>query len=60
MGPIFATLTFILTCYHANMAESNRLFKVDMVDESKFDVKLNLWALIVPRQICKAATRILE
>ncbi|KAH9620160.1 hypothetical protein KSS87_022554 [Heliosperma pusillum] len=31
-----------------------------MVDESKFDVKFNLWALIVPRQICKAATRILD
>ncbi|XP_074278581.1 tRNA (guanine(37)-N(1))-methyltransferase 2 isoform X2 [Silene latifolia] len=31
-----------------------------MVDESKFDVKFNLWALRVPREICKAATRILD
>ncbi|KAK9706074.1 hypothetical protein RND81_07G102700 [Saponaria officinalis] len=31
-----------------------------MLDESKFDVKFDLWALRVPREICKAATRILN
>uniref|UniRef100_A0A7C9DJF3 tRNA (guanine(37)-N1)-methyltransferase n=1 Tax=Opuntia streptacantha TaxID=393608 RepID=A0A7C9DJF3_OPUST len=31
-----------------------------MLDESKFDVKFDLWALRVPREICKSATRILN
>ncbi|PON73356.1 SAM-dependent methyltransferase TRM5/TYW2-type [Parasponia andersonii] len=30
-----------------------------MLDQSKFDVILNLWALRIPRQLCKVATRIL-
>ncbi|KAM4125259.1 hypothetical protein ACB094_01G295500 [Castanea mollissima] len=31
-----------------------------MLDESKFDVHLNLWALRIPRELCKVATRILN
>ncbi|XP_050870770.1 tRNA (guanine(37)-N1)-methyltransferase 2 isoform X3 [Lathyrus oleraceus] len=31
-----------------------------LVDESKFDVHLKLWALRIPCQFCKAATRILN
>lgn len=31
-----------------------------MLDESKFDVQFDLWALRVPREICKSATRILN
>ncbi|KAJ6731414.1 TRNA METHYLTRANSFERASE [Salix purpurea] len=31
-----------------------------MLDESKFDVDLKLWALRIPCQLCKAATRILN
>lgn len=31
-----------------------------MLDESKFDVKYQLWALRIPREFCKAATRILN
>ncbi|KAL3824960.1 hypothetical protein ACJIZ3_020989 [Penstemon smallii] len=31
-----------------------------MLDERKFDVKLNLWALRIPREHCKFATRILN
>lgn len=31
-----------------------------MLDESKFDVHLNLWALPIPRELCKVATRILN
>ncbi|CAK8563331.1 unnamed protein product [Lathyrus sativus] len=31
-----------------------------LVDESKFDVQLKLWALRIPCQFCKAATRILN
>lgn len=34
--------------------------KVKMLDKSSFDVKYNLWALRVPREICKMATRILN
>ncbi|KFK34855.1 hypothetical protein AALP_AA5G201900 [Arabis alpina] len=30
-----------------------------MFDESKFDVNLKLWALRIPRELCKSATRIL-
>ncbi|CAN1331310.1 tRNA (guanine(37)-N1)-methyltransferase 2 [Linum perenne] len=31
-----------------------------MLDESNFDVHLKLWALRIPRELCKAATRILN
>ncbi|XP_056693033.1 tRNA (guanine(37)-N1)-methyltransferase 2 [Spinacia oleracea] len=31
-----------------------------MLDKSSFDVKFDLWALRVPREICKTATRILD
>ncbi|XP_050369436.1 tRNA (guanine(37)-N1)-methyltransferase 2 isoform X2 [Argentina anserina] len=31
-----------------------------MLDESKFDVQLKLWALRIPRELCKVATRILN
>ncbi|XP_010504495.1 PREDICTED: tRNA (guanine(37)-N1)-methyltransferase 1 [Camelina sativa] len=31
-----------------------------MFDESKFDVDLKLWALRIPRELCKSATRILD
>lgn len=31
-----------------------------MLDERKFDVHLKLWALRIPRQLCKVATRILN
>ncbi|XP_060964237.1 tRNA (guanine(37)-N1)-methyltransferase 2 [Cannabis sativa] len=31
-----------------------------MLDESKFDLNLKLWALRIPRQLCKAATRLLN
>ncbi|KAL0364458.1 UNVERIFIED_CONTAM: tRNA (guanine(37)-N1)-methyltransferase 2 [Sesamum angustifolium] len=31
-----------------------------MLDERKFDVQLNLWALRIPREHCKLATRILN
>ncbi|KAI9191284.1 hypothetical protein LWI28_006425 [Acer negundo] len=31
-----------------------------MLDESKFEVKLKLWALRIPRQHCKVASRILN
>lgn len=31
-----------------------------MLDKSSFDVKYDLWALRVPREICKTATRILN
>ncbi|KAH6761467.1 S-adenosyl-L-methionine-dependent methyltransferases superfamily protein [Perilla frutescens var. hirtella] len=31
-----------------------------MLDEKKFDVQLNLWALRIPREHCKLATRILN
>ncbi|KAE8651523.1 hypothetical protein Csa_019510 [Cucumis sativus] len=31
-----------------------------MLDESKFDVHLNLWALRIPRELCKAAIKILN
>lgn len=31
-----------------------------MFDESKFDVNLKLWALRIPRELCKSATRILN
>lgn len=31
-----------------------------MLDEKTFDVKLNLWALRIPREHCKLATRILN
>ncbi|VVB05840.1 unnamed protein product [Arabis nemorensis] len=31
-----------------------------MVDESKFDVNLKLWALRIPCELCKSATRILN
>ncbi|XP_010688144.2 tRNA (guanine(37)-N1)-methyltransferase 2 isoform X2 [Beta vulgaris subsp. vulgaris] len=34
--------------------------RVEMLDKSKFDVKYDLWALRVPREICKSATRILN
>ncbi|KAJ7978840.1 tRNA (guanine(37)-N1)-methyltransferase [Quillaja saponaria] len=31
-----------------------------MLDESKFEVNLKLWALRIPCQLCKVATRILN
>ncbi|KAL6274657.1 hypothetical protein ACE6H2_025349 [Prunus campanulata] len=31
-----------------------------MLDESKFDVHLKLWALRIPRELCKVATQILN
>lgn len=31
-----------------------------MLDEKKFDVQLNMWALRIPREKCKLATRILN
>ncbi|GAV82065.1 LOW QUALITY PROTEIN: Met_10 domain-containing protein [Cephalotus follicularis] len=31
-----------------------------MLDESKFDLHLKLWALRIPRQLCKTTTRILD
>ncbi|KAJ0989447.1 hypothetical protein J5N97_007803 [Dioscorea zingiberensis] len=31
-----------------------------MVDESKFDVHLQLWALRIPRELCKAVSRLLH
>ncbi|XP_038890921.1 tRNA (guanine(37)-N1)-methyltransferase 2 isoform X1 [Benincasa hispida] len=31
-----------------------------MLDESEFDVHLNLWALRIPRELCKAAIKILN
>ncbi|KAL1191471.1 tRNA (guanine(37)-N1)-methyltransferase 1 [Cardamine amara subsp. amara] len=31
-----------------------------MIDESKFDVNLKLWALRIPRELCRSATRILN
>lgn len=31
-----------------------------MLDESKFDVNLKLWALRIPRELCRSATRILN
>lgn len=31
-----------------------------MFDESKFDVNLKLWALRIPRELCKSASRILN
>lgn len=31
-----------------------------MLEERIFDVKLNLWALRIPRESCKLATRILN
>ncbi|KAL5541732.1 hypothetical protein UlMin_009442, partial [Ulmus minor] len=31
-----------------------------MLDESKFDVHLKLWAIRIPRELCKVATRILN
>ncbi|GLU09824.1 hypothetical protein SLE2022_266630 [Rubroshorea leprosula] len=31
-----------------------------MLDESKFDVHLKLWALRIPRELCKTATRLLN
>ncbi|KAL6508526.1 hypothetical protein OROGR_023237 [Orobanche gracilis] len=31
-----------------------------MLDENIFDVQLNLWALRIPREHCKLATRILN
>ncbi|XP_043808064.1 tRNA (guanine(37)-N1)-methyltransferase 2 isoform X4 [Manihot esculenta] len=31
-----------------------------MLDESKFDVHLRLWALRIPREFCKVATRLLN
>nr|XP_011470366.1 PREDICTED: tRNA (guanine(37)-N1)-methyltransferase 2 [Fragaria vesca subsp. vesca]XP_011470679.1 PREDICTED: tRNA (guanine(37)-N1)-methyltransferase 2 [Fragaria vesca subsp. vesca] len=31
-----------------------------MLDESKFDVHLKLWALRIPRELCKVATRVLN
>ncbi|XP_015572470.2 tRNA (guanine(37)-N1)-methyltransferase 1 isoform X1 [Ricinus communis] len=31
-----------------------------MLDESKFDVQLKLWALRIPRELCKTATRLLN
>ncbi|XP_031384135.1 tRNA (guanine(37)-N1)-methyltransferase 1 isoform X1 [Punica granatum] len=31
-----------------------------MIDESKFDVRLELWALRIPRELCKVATRLLN
>ncbi|KAL8167343.1 hypothetical protein V2J09_008842 [Rumex salicifolius] len=34
--------------------------KYTMLDESKFDVIYQLWALRMPREFCKAATRILN
>ncbi|KAA8523084.1 hypothetical protein F0562_009507 [Nyssa sinensis] len=34
--------------------------KSAMLDESKFDVHLKLWALRIPRELCKVATRILN
>ncbi|KAK1417297.1 hypothetical protein QVD17_26423 [Tagetes erecta] len=33
---------------------------LNMLDESKFDVHLKLWALRVPREFCKAATKLLN
>lgn len=33
---------------------------VEMLDEKKFDVQLSLWALRIPREHCKLATRILN
>ncbi|XP_059638079.1 tRNA (guanine(37)-N1)-methyltransferase 2-like isoform X2 [Cornus florida] len=40
-------------------SEINSL-KSAMLDESKFDVHLKLWALRIPRELCKVATRILN
>ncbi|KAG7021273.1 tRNA (guanine(37)-N1)-methyltransferase 1 [Cucurbita argyrosperma subsp. argyrosperma] len=31
-----------------------------MLDESKFDVHLKLWALRIPRELCKSAIKILN
>lgn len=31
-----------------------------MLDESRFDVHLKLWALRIPRELCKVATRVLN
>ncbi|KAK9268892.1 hypothetical protein L1049_000657 [Liquidambar formosana] len=31
-----------------------------MLDESKFDLHLKLWALRIPRELCKVATRLLN
>ncbi|GMP59991.1 hypothetical protein CsSME_00023044 [Camellia sinensis var. sinensis] len=34
--------------------------KSEILDESKFDVNLKLWAIRIPRELCKVATRILN
>lgn len=31
-----------------------------LLDESKFDLQLKLWALRIPSQLCKVASRILN
>ncbi|MFS7982392.1 putative tRNA (guanine(37)-N(1))-methyltransferase [Helianthus anomalus] len=31
-----------------------------MLDESKFDLQLKLWALRIPRELCKVATKLLN
>ncbi|KAL6226505.1 hypothetical protein ACLB2K_000467 [Fragaria x ananassa] len=36
------------------------LVGLEMLDESKFDVHLKLWALQIPRELCKVATRVLN
>uniref|UniRef100_A0A1J3JBS7 tRNA (guanine(37)-N1)-methyltransferase n=1 Tax=Noccaea caerulescens TaxID=107243 RepID=A0A1J3JBS7_NOCCA len=36
------------------------MFDESKFDESKFDVHLKLWALKIPRELCKSATRILN
>ncbi|KAJ0745386.1 putative tRNA (guanine(37)-N(1))-methyltransferase [Helianthus annuus] len=32
----------------------------EMLDESKFDLQLKLWALRIPRELCKVATKLLN
>ncbi|KAL6224039.1 hypothetical protein ACLB2K_002895 [Fragaria x ananassa] len=43
-----------------NQCPKGRHRGLEMLDESKFDVHLKLWALRIPRELCKGATRVLN
>lgn len=55
---VFLNLVFFFKVKEMICVEAGS--RVEMLDKSKFDVKYDLWALRVPREICKSATRILN
>lgn len=49
-----------LVKFQSKLVVKIKSWKGAMLDESKFDVHLQLWAIRIPRELCKAATRILN